>query len=119
MIPQFIEGRSAHAFSMQPIPVGEGLAGWVAQSGRTIVNGNPTVELNYRAESDAFTAESSALAVPLLDLTGAVAAVLTLHSARPAAFSKEHLRILESIQSRLTHRAKAENQSLLEGALAL
>ena len=37
---QYSDGHGARSFSAQPLPVGEGLAGWVAQSGRPILNGN-------------------------------------------------------------------------------
>jgi diguanylate cyclase (GGDEF)-like protein/putative nucleotidyltransferase with HDIG domain len=94
--PQYVGGTSAQAFSAQPIPVGEGLSGWVAQSARPIVNGNPTVEPNYIAEKNLFTATSSALSVPVFDLSGGVFAVLTLYSSKPAAFSTDHLRILQA-----------------------
>jgi putative methionine-R-sulfoxide reductase with GAF domain len=48
------------------------------------------------------TASSSAFAVPLLDQDGAVFGVLSLYSAASAAFSKDHLRILETIESRFS-----------------
>ena len=98
----YIDGPCASAFLERPIPVGEGLSGWVAQSGRFIVNGNPTVEPNFRAGSDLFTASSSALAVPLIDARGAIFGVLTVYANKQAAFSKDHLRILQSIGSRLS-----------------
>jgi diguanylate cyclase (GGDEF)-like protein/putative nucleotidyltransferase with HDIG domain len=94
--PRYIGGPSAQAFSSQSIPVGEGLSGWVAQSARPIVNGNPTVEPNCVAEKNLFTATSSALSVPLFDLNGGVFAVLTVYSSKPAAFSTDHLRILQA-----------------------
>ncbi|HUH64687.1 MAG TPA: HD domain-containing phosphohydrolase [Terracidiphilus sp.] len=94
-------GPSAPAFSAAPIPVGEGLSGWVAQSARPIVNGNPTVEPNYVAGSNSFTAASSALSIPLFNLSGSVFAVLSIYSSKPAAFSPDHLRILQAIESRL------------------
>ena len=99
---QFAGGASAQAFSVRPIPVGEGLSGWVAQSARPIVNGNPTVEPNYAAQTNLFTATSSALSVPLFDLNGGVFAVLTLYSSKQAAFSTDHLRILQAAKSRFS-----------------
>jgi GAF domain-containing protein len=102
VIAQYIDGSLAHAFSAQHIPFGEGLSGWVAQNERPIVNGNPTVEPNFVAESGAFTENSSALSIPLLDANGVLFAVLTVYSARHAAFSKDHLRILQAIQSKFS-----------------
>jgi len=95
---QFIDGDLAHAFSSQHIPLGEGLSGWVAQNERPIVNGNPTMETNYVTESGMLTENSSALSVPLFDSSSTVFGVLSVYSSQHAAFSKDHLRILEAIQ---------------------
>ncbi len=99
LVPQYVDGRFAEAFSPLPIPVGEGLSGWAAENGRPIVNGNPTVELNFVAGSSSFTADGSALSIPIFDPEGSVMGVVTVYSSKPAAFSKDHLRIFEAIQS--------------------
>jgi diguanylate cyclase (GGDEF)-like protein/putative nucleotidyltransferase with HDIG domain len=95
---QYAGGRAADAFSRQPIAVGQGLSGWVANSGRPIVNGNPTVEPNYLATSWLFTENSSALAIPLFHLGGAILGSLTIYARGAAAFSRDHLRILEATE---------------------
>jgi putative nucleotidyltransferase with HDIG domain len=95
----FRGGPLALAFSARPIPLGEGLSGWVADSERPIVNGNPTVETNFAAGNESITEDSSALSVPLFDLGGVAFGVLTLYSRRKAAYSKDHLRILQAIES--------------------
>jgi putative methionine-R-sulfoxide reductase with GAF domain len=100
--PQFIEDTGFEAFSMGQISIGEGLSGWVAENARPIVNGNPTMEPNYLSETGLLTASSSALSVPLCEPDGAVFGVLALYSAASAAFSKDHLRILEAIESRFS-----------------
>lgn len=102
LLTLYMDGVCARAFSERPIPLGEGLSGWVAHNGRPIVNGNPTVEPNFLPNSAAFTAASSALSIPLFDLNGSVLGVLTIYAARHAAFSKDHLRILQAIQTRLS-----------------
>ncbi len=99
MVLLFSDGRFDEAFSGDPIPVGEGLSGWVAHSSRPILNGNPTVEPNFRRRSALFTENSSALSIPLLDLRGAVLGALTLCCSRNAAFSRDHLRALEAAGS--------------------
>lgn len=99
---QYIDGALAHAFSSQHIPLGEGLSGWVALNERPIMNGNPTMESNYVVESGMLTENSSALSIPLFDSSGAVFGVLTVYSSKHAAFSKDHLRILEAIQSKFS-----------------
>ncbi|HUA92157.1 MAG TPA: HD domain-containing phosphohydrolase [Terracidiphilus sp.] len=102
VMAQYIDGPLAHAFSPQHIPLGEGLSGWVAQNERPIINGNPTVEPNFVPESGAFTENSSALSIPLLDPSGVLFGVLSVYAAKHAAFSKDHLRILQAIQSKFS-----------------
>jgi putative nucleotidyltransferase with HDIG domain len=102
LFPLFIEGPGLESFSTGKISIGAGLSGWVAENARSILNGNPTMESNYRFESRLLTASSSALSVPLLDGDGAVFGVLALYSAANAAFSKDHLRVLEAIGSRFS-----------------
>ncbi|MGA8159484.1 MAG: HD domain-containing phosphohydrolase [Acidobacteriaceae bacterium] len=96
------DGPSAGAFSDGPLAVGTGLSGWVVESGRPIVNGNPTVENNLLATAGLFTANSSALSVPLCGADGAVFGALTLYSREQAAFSGDHLQILQAIQLEFT-----------------
>jgi putative methionine-R-sulfoxide reductase with GAF domain len=102
LLPHFIGGDLANAFSQMQMPLGEGLSGWVAEHARPIVNGNPTVEPNYLSDSGVLTATSSALSVPFFDANGSVFGVITLYSAAGAAFSKEHLGILEALESRFS-----------------
>lgn len=118
VLAQYIGGKCASAFSAQPIPIGEGVSGWVAQSGRAIVNGNPTVEPNFLAGSGSFTANSSALSVPLIDPDGAIFGAMAVYSCRPTAFSKDHLRILEAIQSTFSHSRESQAQPVLAGSSA-
>jgi putative nucleotidyltransferase with HDIG domain len=96
--PCSLEGPGAGAFSLEPMPVGEGLSGWVALSQRSILNGNPTVEPNYVTRQGLYSPNSSALSVPIFNASGVLFAVLTLYSSKRAMFSREHLRILEAIQ---------------------
>jgi GAF domain-containing protein len=95
----YLGGPLAKAFSERPIPLGEGLSGWVAGSERPILNGNPTVEANFETGNESITEDSSALSIPLFDLNGVILGVLTLYSRQHAAFSKDHLRILQAIES--------------------
>jgi putative nucleotidyltransferase with HDIG domain len=92
-------GVLAQAFSERPMPIGEGLSGWVADSVRPILNGNPTVEANFERGDQSITENSSAVSIPLFDLNSAVFGVLTLYSRQQAAFSKNQLRILQAVES--------------------
>ena len=102
LAPTFIGCDNAQAFSMNESPIGEGLSGWVAENGRPILNGNPTVEPNYLSASGLLTAAGSALSVPLLQSNGSVFAVLTLYSAASAAYSKDHLLALQAVESKFS-----------------
>ncbi len=102
LTPRFLHGSCARAFTTTQIAVGEGLSGWVSQSARPIVNGNPTVEPTYLPETDCLRATSSALSIPLHRQDGMNFGVLTLYSAAAAAYSKAHLRILQEIEPRFT-----------------
>ena len=98
-----IECSVADAFShLVQIPLGDGLSGWVAKSTRPIVNGNPTVEPTYCPASGLLTPTSSAVSIPLFELSGGIFGVLTLYSQAPAAFSKDHLRMLQAIESKFS-----------------
>jgi putative nucleotidyltransferase with HDIG domain len=107
VLAQYLDGPCANAFSLRHIPMGEGLSGWVAQSERPIVNGNPTVEPTYLPESALFTANSSALALPMFDENGSVFGVLAVYSRQSAAFTKSDLRMLEAILTRFSHSLQA------------
>ena len=96
------DGPCADAFSDEPLPVGPGLSGWVVESGRPIVNGNPTVETSLQPGDGPFTADSSALSIPLFDASGAAFGALTVYSRHRAAFSSEHLQMLQAIEAKFS-----------------
>jgi len=98
--PKYVSGESQAVFSCLQIPLGEGVSGWAAANRTPILNGNPEVEPGYRANPAKSRILRSALAVPLESVNGVVG-VLTLYHAQPDAFSKDHVRILTAIQSKL------------------
>jgi putative nucleotidyltransferase with HDIG domain len=57
--PGFVDGPDSRDLWRLRIPLGEGLAGWVAQTRRPIINGNPSVEPGYSGPL------GSALAIPM------------------------------------------------------
>ncbi len=99
---EFLDGEAARHLSTSPIPLGEGLSGWVGQSGKPILNGNPKVEPNFQPSSDASASPNSALALPLFNLSRDVFGVLTVYSNSADAFSRDHLRILQAIESKFS-----------------
>jgi diguanylate cyclase (GGDEF)-like protein/putative nucleotidyltransferase with HDIG domain len=100
LVPEFVGGDNARLFSSLRIPVGEGLSGWVAQNNKPILNGNPSVEPGYLNDPTKYSTMRSALAVPVQGVSGVVA-VLALYRAPQDAFTRDHLRILQAIGSRL------------------
>lgn len=98
--PVFVVGENARLFASLRIPLGQGLSGWVAETGREILNGNPSVEPGYLNDATKYSTLQSALAVPLEGLNGIVG-VLTLYRADRNAFSRDHMRVLLAVSSKL------------------
>jgi putative nucleotidyltransferase with HDIG domain len=90
LAPRFADGPQAVALRTLSVPLGEGLVGWVAQSNKPIVNGNPLVEPGFGRGSLAENQLHSALAVPVSKGSG-VAGVWALYRQRPDAFSSADL----------------------------
>ena len=97
---EYVHGENSKLFQSLRIPLGEGLAGWVAQHERAIINGNPAVEPGYLNDPSKFTNLRSALAIPLTGVNGFVG-VLALYRSEKDSFRKDHLRILLAIGSKL------------------
>jgi len=102
LVPHYIDGARAESLTMEPVALGEGISGWVAATGKTIINGNPEVETNHIASADPAESLRSALALPLYGPNGSVFGVLTLYSVVANAFSKDHLRILLAVESKFS-----------------
>jgi diguanylate cyclase (GGDEF)-like protein/putative nucleotidyltransferase with HDIG domain len=101
LIPHFVNGENYRLFSSLEIPMGEGLSGWVAENRKSILNGNPAVESGYLNDPAKFSTLRSALSVPLEGVNGVIGA-LTLYRADKDAFSRDHLRILLAISSKVS-----------------
>jgi diguanylate cyclase (GGDEF)-like protein/putative nucleotidyltransferase with HDIG domain len=100
LVPQYVHGKDARLFASLEIAMGQGLSGWVAENRKPIVNGNPSVETGYVNGRDRFGSLKSAIAVPLVGV-GGVVGVLTLYHAEINAFTKDHLRLLLAISSKV------------------
>jgi diguanylate cyclase (GGDEF)-like protein len=99
---QYLDGDNVKSFSSEPILMGHGISGYVAQSGRAILNGNVAVEPNYHGKAGVSGELRSALSVPLFDLKEEVFGVLTLYSSTQDSFLRDHLRILQAMESKLS-----------------
>ncbi len=100
LVPTYVNGDNFRMFASLRIPMGQGLSGWVAQNRKPIFNGNPSVEPGYLHDPTKFSTLRSAISVPLEGLNGLNGA-LTLYRIDPEAFSKDHLRILLAISSKV------------------
>ncbi len=99
LIPEFVNGQNYESFSSLRIPLGTGLAGWVAQTGKPVLNGNPSVEPGYD-ERGRFSVLRSALAVPIPG-SSSTQGVVALYCAASGAFIRDQVEILEAVISQL------------------
>jgi GAF domain-containing protein len=97
--PCFVFGENLRQISSLRVPVGEGLVGWVGETGQSIVNGNPAVEPGY-VEAGGSAGLKSALAIPLRS-PERIVGVLALYHAQAEVFSAEHLAHLEKQKTEL------------------
>jgi GAF domain-containing protein len=100
LAPEFLDGEDYRLFASLEIPLGMGLSGWVAENGKSIVNGNPSVEPGYLNDPTKFSTLRSALAVPL-EARGGTWGVLSLYHHNHDAFTRDHLNLLLSLGSQL------------------
>jgi GAF domain-containing protein len=98
VVVRFSAGAHAHALRGVTRPTATGIAGWAAVNRTPIVNGEPILDLGFRAESS--PALRSTIVVPLVD-SDALIAVLALYSKELLAFTEDHLRILELLAPKL------------------
>src|SRR5436190_1263316 len=101
LLPEYVNGENFRLFSSLQIPVGQGLSGWVAETGKPIVNGNPSVEPGYLNDPTKFSNLRSALAVPLENAVGVIG-VLALYHLDRDAFKTDHLRVLLAINPKVS-----------------
>jgi hypothetical protein len=81
-------------------PIGKGLAGWVADNSKALLNGDPVVESG--AERWPFRSVLQAvMATPLVSPNGSVGGVLCLYRRQKDSFSLSELQILEQLTLRL------------------
>ncbi len=100
--PRFIDGELARQFAPGQIQLGDGISGWVAQSGKAIMNGNAAVEPGCPLLADGSPALRSAISIPLRNLQKDIFAVLTLYAVTADSFHRDHLRILQTMESKLS-----------------
>src|ERR1041385_2363102 len=100
LIPEYVIGEDHVLFSSLEIPMGQGLSGWVADNRKPVLHGNPSVEPGYLNDPKKFSKLNSAVAVPLEDCSGVIG-VLALYRSDRNAFTRDQLRILQAVTSKL------------------
>jgi len=100
LLPEVVDGGDFYNFTNVEAPLGGGLSGWVAENGKAIINGNPSVEPGYLNDPSRFSVLKSALAVPLATSSGIVG-VVSLYRTEQDAFTTDHLAALTSLASAL------------------
>jgi putative nucleotidyltransferase with HDIG domain len=86
---KFADGEERAELESLAVRQGQGLVGWVAEVGKPILNGNPTVEPGY-AKDGAKAGLASALALPLTN-AGRVVGVVALYRRERDAFAPDEL----------------------------
>lgn len=100
LVPEFVHGDEFRLWSSLQIPMGEGISGWAAENKKPVVNGNPAAESGYLNDTGRLSNMGSALAVPLEGGNGVIG-VLTLYRTEREAFTRDHLRVLLAITSKI------------------
>jgi putative nucleotidyltransferase with HDIG domain len=101
LLPECTDGDDFQLFTAQKIPLGQGLSGWVAENGKSIANGNPTVEPGFLIDPQRFAALQSALAAPMIGAEGIVG-VVSLYRKDANAFTDGNLTALTLLSAAIT-----------------
>ncbi len=94
-------GEAAKQFAPVSIPLGMGVSGWSARSGKPLLNGNAAVEPGCPSLPNGALAFRAVLSFPLFDLHGQLFAVLTFYARTADCFKRHHLRILKAMEAKL------------------
>jgi diguanylate cyclase (GGDEF)-like protein/putative nucleotidyltransferase with HDIG domain len=100
LVPKYLHGIDYDLFSTLEIPLGQGIAGWVALTEKPIINGNPAAETQHLGDPKRVSVLQSALSIPLRGRSG-VAGVLSLYLRAKNGFTKDQLRLLLAASSKL------------------
>jgi diguanylate cyclase (GGDEF)-like protein/putative nucleotidyltransferase with HDIG domain len=100
LVPKYLHGVDYELFSTLEVPLGHGIAGWVAVTEKPIINGNPAAETQHLGDAKKVSVLQSALSIPLRGRDG-VAGVLSLYLRAKNGFTKDQLRMLLAASSKL------------------
>jgi diguanylate cyclase (GGDEF)-like protein/putative nucleotidyltransferase with HDIG domain len=100
LIARHVAGDHFRILSTLVTKVGQGLSGRVAESGTPVLNGPPALEFSLPSDRTRVAGLKSAVSVPLIGSAGTIG-VLTLYRGGAEAFTRDHLRILLAISSKV------------------
>jgi len=98
LYPCCSDGEARALLGTTEIRAGDGVSGWVAEHGKSIVNGNPGVESTSLLDPAGLGKLRSALAIPLFT-NGGIAGVLSLYRTENDAFTNANLATLTALSS--------------------
>jgi len=99
LLPKYVSGADSALFCSIRIPIGEGVSGYVAETQRAVVNGNPSVEPGCLRNPNICSVLLSVTSIPLFGSSGIIG-VLSLYSRGKDAFTGDHVRLLEGVSSK-------------------
>ena len=100
LVARHVAGDHYRILSALVTKIGQGLSGRVAETGTPVLNAPPSLEFSLPADRTRTASLKSAVSVPLNGSTGTIG-VLTLYRSAPEAFTRDHLRILLAISSKV------------------
>jgi putative nucleotidyltransferase with HDIG domain len=83
------------------MPMGHGVSGWVAATGRSVINADSALDLGHRLDGIEPKFQSI-LSIPLMQPRGAVG-VVTLYASQAHAFREEQRQAIELISAHVAH----------------
>ncbi len=100
MIPRFATGECTSVLLSRTIPLGHGLSGWVAQHRKSILNGNPSLEIGAAAGEKHGGVLTSALTVPLAGMQGTAGVIMACRKGTEN-FTMDNLRVMLGVSAKL------------------
>jgi GAF domain-containing protein len=99
VVARYANGQHAVRLRSIRCPNGSGISGWVAATGKPVINADPAFDFGYGTR-DMVQGLRSCLAIALRT-TGAPIGVLALYRSESNAFTEDHVRLLELVAARL------------------
>ena len=96
-----VSGENYRMFESIAIPLGRGVSGLVARTGRGVADGMAAADLTFTAGEGAGCRLRSMLCVPL-GSAGSISGVLSLYADKERHFTADHLRLLAALAPSLT-----------------